>query len=62
MNRYREELPHLGPDAALVKTVCTTGRAVAFSGITVAASLLGLFAFPQMFLRSIAIGGIPSSS
>lgn len=45
-------------EAAVVKTVSTTGRAVAFSGITVAASLCGLFAFPQMFLRSMAIGGI----
>lgn len=45
-------------EAAVVHTVSTTGRAVAFSGITVAASLCGLFAFPQMFLRSMAIGGI----
>jgi trehalose monomycolate/heme transporter len=45
-------------EAAVVHTVTTTGRAVAFSGITVAASLCGLFAFPQMFLRSMAIGGI----
>ncbi|MGE3594028.1 MAG: MMPL family transporter [Dehalococcoidia bacterium] len=58
LNRYREELPRLGVEGALVRAVSTTGRAVAFSGITVAASLIGLFVFPQMFLRSMAIGGI----
>ena len=58
VNRFREELPRLGVEEAVIKTVNTTGRAVTFSGITVAASLLGLFAFPQMFLRSMAIGGI----
>ncbi len=58
INRYREELPRLGPEGALVKAVSTTGRAVAFSGVTVAASLCGLFVFPQNFLHSIALGGI----
>lgn len=63
VNRFREELEHTddspaGIEAAIVKTIGTTGRAVAFSGITVAASLLGLFFFPQMFLRSMAKGGI----
>ena len=58
VNRFREELPKLGPDGALVRAVTTTGRAVAYSGVTVAASLLGLFVFPQMFLRSMAWGGI----
>jgi trehalose monomycolate/heme transporter len=58
LNRYREELPRLGVEGALVRTISTTGRAVAFSGVTVAASLVGLFVFPQMFLRSMALGGI----
>jgi RND superfamily putative drug exporter len=58
VSRYREELPARGVAGAVEHTVATTGRAVAFSGITVAASLLGLFAFPQMYLRSIALGGI----
>jgi RND superfamily putative drug exporter len=59
VNRFREELAG-GADveAAVVRTVATTGRAVAFSGVTVAASLLGLFFFPQMFLQSMAQGGI----
>jgi RND superfamily putative drug exporter len=69
VNRFREELQGrplatdpveraAAVEAAVVRTVATTGRAVAFSGITVAASLLGLFFFPQMFLQSMAQGGI----
>jgi RND superfamily putative drug exporter len=58
VNRYREELPSLGVEGAIIKTIATTGRAVAFSGVTVAASLIGLYAFPQMFLHSMALGGI----
>jgi trehalose monomycolate/heme transporter len=58
LNRYREELPARGVEGAIVAAISTTGRAVAFSGVTVAASLVGLFVFPQMFLRSMALGGI----
>ena len=58
VSRYREELPAGGVAGAVETAIATTGRAVAFSGITVAASLLGLFVFPQMYLRSIAIGGV----
>jgi len=36
----------------------TAGRAVAFSGTTVAVSLCGLFMFPHGVLRSVAVGGI----
>ncbi len=58
VSRTREELPERGVAGAVERAVATTGRAVAFSGVTVAASLCGLFAFPQMYLRSIALGGI----
>jgi trehalose monomycolate/heme transporter len=58
VSRYREELPALGVERAIEKTIATTGRAVAFSGVTVAASLFGLFVFPQMYLHSIALGGV----
>lgn len=58
LNRYREELPRRGPEAALTTAISTTGKAVAFSGVTVAVGLAGLFVFPQMFLRSMALGGI----
>lgn len=67
ISRYREELRR--PDLAdldgaeqrrraLVRAVETAGRSVLFSGITVAASLAGLFVFRQPFLRSIAAGGL----
>ncbi len=58
VNRFREELPTCGVDGAIIRTIETTGRAVAFSGVTVAASLCGLFVFKQMMLRSLALGGI----
>jgi uncharacterized membrane protein YdfJ with MMPL/SSD domain len=58
VNRFREELPTRGVDGAIVRTIETTGRAVTFSGITVAASLCGLFVFKQMMLRSLGIGGV----
>lgn len=58
VNRFREELPALGVEGAIQRTMETTGRAIAFSGITVAASLCGLFVFEQMVLRSLALGGI----
>ena len=58
VNRFREELPARGVEGAIVRTLETTGRAIAFSGVTVAASLCGLFVFEQMVLRSLAIGGI----
>ena len=57
--RYREELGHDGDvERAVTHTVATTGRAVAFSGVTVGVSLCGLLLFPQMHLRSLAYGGI----
>ena len=58
VNRYREELGNgLESTAAIIRTVSTAGKSVAFSGAAVAASMLGLLFFPQMFLRSMAIGG-----
>ncbi|HEY1099550.1 MAG TPA: MMPL family transporter, partial [Myxococcota bacterium] len=57
--RFREEMQlGKGVEDALVTTMSTTGRAVAFSGVTVLASACGLFVFPQMFLRSVAFGGV----
>jgi RND superfamily putative drug exporter len=60
--RYREGRAASPPggrtDEALVRAVETAGRAVLFSSVTVAASLSGLFVFPQRVLHSIAIGGI----
>jgi RND superfamily putative drug exporter len=59
VSRFREEL-HAGHsvDDAVVRTVETAGRTVAFSALTVAASLSALFIFPLFFLRSFAYAGI----
>src|SRR6266536_831249 len=63
VSRFREELAAQpagprGVEDALARTVATAGRTVAFSGLTVAISLAGLLLFPQMFLRSMGLGGI----
>ena len=59
VSRFREEL-HAGRsiDGAVVRTVETAGRTVAFSALTVAASLSALLIFPLFFLRSFAYAGI----
>jgi RND superfamily putative drug exporter len=59
VSRYREELrAGRTVDAAVVRTVETAGRTVAFSGLTVAVSLSALLVFPLYFLRSFAYAGI----
>jgi RND superfamily putative drug exporter len=59
VSRFREELRKgLDPHAAVVRTVDTAGRTVAFSGLTVAVSLAALLVFPLYFLRSFAYAGI----
>ena len=59
VNRYREELASgLTPHDAVVRTVETAGRTVAFSSFVVAASLSALLVFPLFFLRSFAYAGI----
>jgi RND superfamily putative drug exporter len=45
-------------DEAVVVAMATAGRAVAFSGATVAASLLTLILLPIPFLRSLGYGGL----
>jgi len=59
VSRYREEL-RAGhePRAAVVRTVRTAGRTVAFSALTVAASLCATLVFPITFLRSFAYAGV----
>jgi uncharacterized membrane protein YdfJ with MMPL/SSD domain len=59
VTRYREELRRADSEReALARTMATAGRTVAFSGITVAIALGGLLFFPQMFLRSMGLGGM----
>ncbi|MDQ6811584.1 MAG: MMPL family transporter [Actinomycetota bacterium] len=57
--RWREELAHgLSGDAAIERAMQTAGRAVVFSGTTVAIGLLALVALPLPFLRSVGYGGM----
>ncbi len=59
VSRYREELREgHEPGDAVVRTVRTAGRTVAFSAVTVAASLCALLVFPLAFLRSFAYAGV----
>ena len=57
--RFREERAvDAGVEGALLRTFATAGRTVAFSGLTVAASLAGLLVFPDDFLRSMGFAGL----
>jgi RND superfamily putative drug exporter len=59
VSRYREEMANgLEPHDAVVRTVETAGRTVAFSALTVAVSLAALLVFPLAFLRSFAYAGV----
>jgi RND superfamily putative drug exporter len=58
VSRYREELRARDPHSAVVRTVQTAGKTVAFSAVTVAISLAALLVFPLAFLRSFAYAGI----
>jgi RND superfamily putative drug exporter len=56
--RFREELAAgLEKDAAIVRTMQTAGRAVVFSGATVAIGLALLIAMPLPFMRAMGVGG-----
>ncbi len=57
--RWREEIAHgRTGDEAIQKAMETSGRAVVFSGTTVAIGLLALVALPLPFLRSVGYGGM----
>ncbi len=57
--RWREERAHgLSGEAAIERAMQTAGRAVVFSGTTVAIGLLALIALPLPFLRSVGYGGM----
>src|SRR5438094_1103459 len=63
--RFREELRRPGEvEDAIVRTMQTAGRAVVFSGATVAIGLALLLFVPLPFVRSIGVGGflIPLAS
>jgi putative drug exporter of the RND superfamily len=57
--RWREERAHgLELEAAIERAMQTAGRAVLFSGSTVAIGLFALVALPVPFLRSVGYGGM----
>ena len=56
--RFREELGRAeSTDDAIVRTMATAGRAVIFSGATVAIGLALLLFMPLPFMRSMGVGG-----
>src|SRR5215212_1416375 len=59
VSRWREERAHgHSGDKAVQRAMETAGRAVVFSGVTVAIGLLALMALPLPFLRSMGYGGM----
>src|SRR5213076_3531321 len=59
VSRWREERAHgLTGDAAVQRAMETAGRAVVFSGTTVAIGLLAMVALPVPFLRSMGFAGL----
>ena len=59
VNRFREELARSGdPRLAAANTTRTAGRAVAFSGLTVAIAMGALLIPDLAFVRSMGIGGV----
>ncbi|GAA3217292.1 MMPL family transporter [Dactylosporangium siamense] len=59
ISRFRTSLAENAGDvpAALATAVDKAGRTIAVTGLTVAASLLGLAVFPDAFLRSMGLAG-----
>src|SRR4051794_13269573 len=59
VSRWREERAHgHSGEEAVQRAMETAGRAVVFSGMTVAIGLLALIALPLPFLRSMGYGGM----
>jgi RND superfamily putative drug exporter len=59
VSRFREELASGAEVAdAVVTTVSTAGRTIAFSALTVAAALSSMLVFPVYFLKSFAYAGV----
>jgi len=59
VTRWREERAHgRSNDEAVVVAMETAGKAVLFSGITVAVGLFSLVFLPVPFLRSVGYGGV----
>ncbi len=58
VNRFREELARgLSVDDAIARSMATAGRAITFSGLTVAIGLAGMFFYQGTFLASMGYAG-----
>jgi RND superfamily putative drug exporter len=58
VNRFREELARgLSVEAAVARSMATAGRAITFSGLTVAIGLAGMFFYQGTFLASMGYAG-----
>jgi uncharacterized membrane protein YdfJ with MMPL/SSD domain len=59
VSRFREELARAPSTRdAIVRTMTTAGRTVAVAGLTITLALASLLIFPQVFLRSMGLGGM----
>lgn len=59
VSRFREELAAgYDPATAIERTMATAGRTVMISGLTITLALASLLIFPQVFLRSMGLGGM----
>ncbi len=59
ITRWREEIARGSDNTAAIRIAMgTAGRAIVFSGVTVALGLLALIALPIPFIRSIGFGGM----
>src|SRR5439155_3613654 len=57
-SRFREELRRgVGTEEALSRSLATAGRAIAFSGLTVAIGLAGMLFYQGTFLASLGLAG-----
>ncbi|HSW94776.1 MAG TPA: MMPL family transporter, partial [Patescibacteria group bacterium] len=58
VNRFREELARgLSVEDAVARSMATAGRAITFSGLTVAIGLAGMFFYQGTFLSSMGYAG-----
>jgi RND superfamily putative drug exporter len=57
VNRFREEIGHRPVPEALARTMSTTGRAILFSGVTVAIGLLGMLVLGLGNIGSLGLAG-----
>jgi uncharacterized membrane protein YdfJ with MMPL/SSD domain len=59
VSRFRDELRQgYQPHEAVGRTIATAGRTVLVSGLTITLALASLLIFPQVFLRSMGMGGM----